>query len=125
MECTEDHKRKGEIPLIIALSLFFLFPLLGLMCTNSTLDEMEKPYLIQVDFDGDSSWDASFLADSYDSDGNQLLMRFGDERYSIEHSSFLATKLDITRNDHEPGLLSDEQAERLLELSKNKEESEW
>lgn len=125
MECTEDHKRKGEIPLIIALSLISLFPLLGLMCTNSALDEMEKPYLIQVDFDGDNSWDVSFLADSYDSDGNQLLMRFDDERYSIEYSSFLATKLDIARNDHEPGPLSDAQAEKLLELSKDKEGSEW
>lgn len=95
------------------------------MSCSRTLDEMEKPYLIQVDFDGDSSWDVSFLADSYDSDGNQLLMRFGDERYSIEYSSFLATRLDIARNDHEPGPLSDAQAEKLLELSKNKEGSEW
>lgn len=125
MECTEDHKRKGDTLLLIALALFALFPLLGLMCTNSALDEMEKPYLIQVDFGGDSSWDVSFLADSYDSDGNQLLMRFGDERYSIEYSSFLATRLDIARNDHEPGPLSDEQTEKLLELSKNKEGSEW
>lgn len=52
-------------------------------------------------------------------------MRFGDERYSIEYSSFLATRLDIARNDHEPGPLSDAQAEKLLELSKNKEGSEW
>lgn len=94
MECTEDHKRKGDVLLLITLSLFVLFPLLGLMCTNSALDEMEKPYLIQVDFDGDSCWDVSFLADNYDSDGNQLLMRFGDERYSIEYSSFLATRLE-------------------------------
>lgn len=125
MERAEDHKRKGEIPLIIALSLFAFFPFLGLMCTDSTLDEMEKPYLIQVDFDGDSSWDVSFLADRYDSKGNQLIMKFGDERYSIEYSSFLATRLDIARNDHEPGPLSDAQAEKLLELSKNKEGSEW
>ena len=88
-------------------------------------DEMEKPYLIQVDFNGDSSWDASFLADCYDSDGNHLIMRFGGERYSIEYLSFLATKLDIDRNEHEPGPLSDAQAEKILELSKEKEGSEW
>ena len=86
---------------------------------------MKKPYLIQVDFNGDSSWDASFLADCYDSDGNHLIMRFGGERYSIEYSSFLAVKLDIDRNEHEPGPLSDAQAEKILELSKDKEGSEW
>ena len=52
-------------------------------------------------------------------------MRFGGERYSIEYSSFLATKLDIARNDHEPGPLSDGQAEKLLKLSKDEEGAKW
>lgn len=125
MVYAEKQKTRGLIPLLITLSVVALAGFLGLMCGINTLDVSEKPYLIQVDFNGDSSWDASFLADSYDSDGNQLDMRFGDERYSIEYSSFLANRLDIARNDHEPGPLSDEQAEKLLDLSKNKEGSEW
>lgn len=125
MERTKKQKMEDLILLIILLAVFGAIFLWGQMSCSRTLDEREKPYLIQVDFDGDSSWDVSFLADSYDSDGNQLLMRFGDERYSIEYSSFLATKLNINRNDHEPGPLSDAQAEKLLELSKNKEGSEW
>lgn len=125
MERTKKQKMEDLILLIIFLAVFGAIFLWGQMSCSRTLDEMEKPYLIQVDFDGDSSWDVSFLADSYDPDGNQLLMRFGDERYSIEYSSFLATRLDIARNDHEPGPLSDAQAEKLLELSKNKEGSEW
>lgn len=88
-------------------------------------DEMEKPYLIQVDFNGDSSWDASFLADRYVLEGNHLIMHFGNERYRIDYSSFLATKLDIARNDHEPGPLSDGQAEKLLKLSKDEEGAKW
>lgn len=125
MERTKKQKMEDLILLIIFLAVFGAIFLWGQMSCSRTLDEMEKPYLIQVDFDSDNSWDASFLADSYDSDGNQLIMRFGDERYSIEYSSFLATKLNINRNDHEPGPLSDAQAEKLLELSKNKEGSEW
>lgn len=124
----ESPKKQKMIALSLNLMLFAvaaLIALWGLMQYFALEDAMKKPYLIQVDFDGDSSWDVSFLADSYDSDGNQLLMRFGDERYSIEYSSFLATRLDIARDDHEPGPLSDEQAEKLLELSKNKEGSEW
>lgn len=125
MERTKKQKMEDLILLIIFLAVFGAIFLWGQMSYFHTLGVMEKPYLIQVDFDGDNSWDVSFLADSYDSDGNQLLMRFGDERYSIEYSSFLATRLDIVRDDHEPGPLSDEQAEKLLELSKNKEGSEW
>lgn len=125
MERDKKQKLEGLGLLIFTISVFGLLFILPLMCFCNTLDTLEKPYLIQVDFDSDNSWDASFLADSYDSDGNQLIMRFGDERYSIEYSSFLATKLDIARDDHEPGPLSDVQAEKLLELSKNKEGSEW
>lgn len=129
MECTENQKTKGLIslfiPLFITLSAVALAGYLVLMCDINTLDASEKPYLIQVDFNGDSSRDASFLADSYDSDGNQLIMRFGDERYGIEYSSFLATRLYINREDHEPCPLSDTQAETLLELSKDEEGSEW
>lgn len=125
MERTKKQKMEDLILLIIFLAVFGAIFLWGQMSCSRTLDEMEKPYLIQVDFDGDSSWDVSFLADSYDSDGNQLLMRFGGERYSIEYSSFLATKLDINRNEHEPGPLSDAQEEKILELSKDKEGSEW
>lgn len=125
MEYIENQKTRGFISSLIMLPAFGLAGLLGLMCGIDAFNILEKPYLIQVDFDGDNSWDVSFLADSYDSDGNQLLMRFSDERYSIEYSSFLATRLDIARDDHEPGPLSDEQAEKLLELSKNKEGSEW
>lgn len=125
MERTKKQKMEDLILLIIFLAVFGAIFLWGQMSCSRTLDEMEKPYLIQVDFDGDSSWDVSFLADSYDSDGNQLDMRFDDERYSIEYSSFLATRLDVDRKDHEPGPLSDAQAEKLLELSKNKEGSEW
>lgn len=125
MERTKKQKMEDLILLIIFLAVFGAIFLWGQMSYFHTLGVTEKPYLIQVDFDGDNSWDVSFLADSYDSDGNQLLMRFGDERYSIEYSSFLATRLDIVRDDHEPGPLSDEQAEKLLELSKNKEGSEW
>lgn len=125
MERTKKQKMEDLILLIIFLAVFGAIFLWGQMSCSRTLDVSEKPYLIQVDFNGDGSWDASFLADSYDSDGNQLDMRFGDERYSIEYSSFLANRLDIARNDHEPGPLSDEQAEKLLELSKNKEGSEW
>lgn len=125
MECIENQKTRGFISSLIMLPAFGLAGLLGLMCGIDALNILEKSYLIQVDFNGDSSWDASFLADSYDSDGNQLIMRFDDERYGIEYSSFLATRLDIARDDHEPGPLGDEQAEKLLELSKNKEGSEW
>lgn len=125
MERTKKQKMEDLILLIIFLAVFGVIFLWGQMSYFHTLDVMEKPYLIQVDFDGDNSWDVSFLADSYDSDGNQLLMHFSDERYSIEYSSFLATRLDIARDDHEPGPLSDEQVEKLLELSKNKEGSEW
>lgn len=125
MVYAEKQKTRGLIPLLITLSVVALAGFLGLMCGINTLDVSEKPYLIQVDFNGDSSWDASFLADSYDSDGNQLIMRFGDERYGIEYSSFLATRLYINREDHEPGPLGDTQAEKLLELSKDEEESGW
>ena len=125
MERTKKQEMEDLILLIILFTVLGSIFLWGLMSYYNTLDAMEKPYLIQVDFDSDNSWDASFLADSYDSDGNQLLMRFGDERYSIEYSSFLATKLDIARDDYEPGPLSDAQAEKLLELSKDKEGSEW
>lgn len=125
MERDKKQKLEGLGLLIFTISVFGFLFILPLMCFCNTLDTLEKPYLIQVDFDSDNSWDASFLADSYDSDGNQLIMRFGDERYSIEYSSFLATKLDIARDDHEPGPLSDVQAEKILELSKDKEGSEW
>lgn len=129
MECTKNQKTKGLIslfiPLFITLSAVALAGYLVLMCDINTLDASEKPYLIQFDFNGDSSWDASFLADSYDSDGNQLIMRFGDERYGIEYSSFLAARLYINREDHEPCPLGDTQAEKLLELSKDEEGSEW
>lgn len=125
MERTKKQKMEDLIPLIIFLAVFGAIFLWGQMSYFHTLDVSEKPYLIQVDFNGDSSWDASFLADSYDSEGNQLIMRFGDERYGIEYSSFLATRLYINREDHEPGPLGDTQAEKLLELSKNEEGSEW
>ena len=85
----------------------------------------DRPFLMQIDFDSDGVWDASYLADSFDTVDGRLNMSFDDERYSIEYSSFLATQLNINRNDHEPGPLSDAQAEKLLELSKNKEGSEW
>lgn len=125
MERDKKQKLEGLGLLIFTISVFGFLFILPLMCFCNTLDTLEKPYLIQVDFDSDNSWDASFLADSYDSDGNQLIMRFGDERYGIEYSSFLATKLDVDRNEHEPGPLSDVQAEKILELSKDKEGSEW
>ena len=125
MESTKTQKMKDLIPLFFMFAAVAFIALWGLMQYFALEDAMEKPYLIQVDFDSDNYWDAPFLADSYDSDGNQLIMRFGDERYSIEYSSFLATKLDIARDDHKPGPLSDAQAEKLLELSKDKEGSEW
>lgn len=125
MESPKTQKMKAPSLKLILFVVAESVALWGLMQYFPLEDAMEKPYLIQVDFNGDSSWDASFLADSYDSDGNHLVMRFGGERYSIEYSSFLATKLDIDRNEHEPGPLSDAQAEKILELSKDKEGSEW
>lgn len=125
MESPKTQKMKALFLNLILFAAAAFIALWGLMQYFPLEDAMEKPYLIQVDFNGDSSWDASFLADSYDSDGNHVIMRFGGERYSIEYSSFLATKLDIDRNEHEPGPLSDAQAEKILELSKEKEGSEW
>lgn len=125
MDHADKQTLNGLIFLEFLFAVFVVLIIAGQIRCSNTLDEMEKPYLIQVDFDRDSSWDVSFLANSYDSDGNQLLMRFGDERYSIEHSSFLATRLDVDRKDHESGPLSDAQAEKLLELSKDEEGSEW
>lgn len=125
MESPKTQKMKALSLNLILFAAAAFIALWGLMQYFALEDAMEKPYLIQVDFNGDSSWDASFLVDSYDSDGNHLIMRFGGERYSIEYSSFLAAKLDIDRNEHEPGPLSDAQAEKILELSKEKEGSEW
>lgn len=125
MESPKTQKMKALFLNQILFAVIAVIALLWLMQYFALEDDMEKPYLIQVDFNGDSSWDASFLADSYDSDGNHLIMRFGGDRYSIEYSSFLAAKLDIDRNEHEPGPLSDAQAEKILELSKEKEGSEW
>lgn len=103
----------------ILLIAFTFFP------SCYSLNSSDRPFLMQVDFDGDGVWDASYLADSFETANGRLDMRFDDERYSIEYSSFLATRLDIARDDHEPGPLSDDQTEKLLELSKNKEGSEW
>lgn len=125
MESPKTQKMKALSLNQILFAVVAVIALWWLMQYFALVDAMEKPYLIQVDFNGDSSWDASFLADSYDSNGNHLIMRFGGERYSIEYSSFLAKKLDINRNEHEPGPLSDAQAEKILELSKEKEGSEW
>lgn len=135
MESPKTQKMKALFLNLILFAVAALIALWGVMQYFAFMDALKKPYLIQVDFNGDSSWDASFLADSYDSDGNHLIMRFGGERfggdwlggewYSIEYSSFLATKLDIDRNEHEPGPLNDAQAEKILELSKEKEGSEW
>lgn len=125
MESPKKQKMKALFLDQILFAVIAVIALCWLMQYFALEDEMEKPYLIQVDFNGDSSWDASFLADRYDSDGNHLIMRFGGERYSIEYSSFLATKLDIARNDHEPGPLSDGQAEKLLKLSKDEEGAKW
>lgn len=125
MESPKTQKMKAPSLKLILFVVAESVALWGLMQYFPLEDAMEKPYLIQVDFNGDNSWDASFLADSYDSEGNHLIMRFGNERYSIEYSSFLATKLDIARNDHEPGPLSDAQAEKLLKLSKDEEGAKW
>lgn len=125
MENPKTQKMKALFLNLIIIAAGCFIALWELSALEALEDAVKKPYLIQVDFNGDSSWDASFLADCYDSDGNHLIMRFGGERYSIEYSSFLATKLDIARNDHEPGPLSDGQAEKLLKLSKDEEGAKW
>ena len=121
MENPKTQKMKALFLNLIIIAAGCFIALWELSALEALEDAMKKPYLIQVDFNGD----ASFLADCYDSDGNHLIMRFGGERYSIEYSSFLATKLDIARNDHEPGPLSDGQAEKLLKLSKDEEGAKW
>lgn len=106
---------------LFLLIVFALFPSLNPWNSPDT----EEPFVIRIDFDGDSSWDASYLADCYDTVDGRLDMNFGEERCSTEYSSFLATKVDVERSDQKLGPLSDAQAEKLLELSKDEEGSVW